>query len=66
MHELLTVDLGPGFYGFHGEVAGRIVCVATPRVEHDAQARRRVRDLIQRQGGACADCRNCVIGRHDD
>jgi hypothetical protein len=64
MHELLTIDLGPDFSGFHGQIAGTIVCVATPRVEHDAQARREVRDLIKRQGGDCAACRNCIIGRH--
>lgn len=65
MHELLTVDLGPGFFGFHGSVAGKIVCVATPRVEHDAEARREVRDLVRRQGGDCSACRNCIIGRHE-
>lgn len=64
MHELLTIDLGPDFNGFRGLVDGRIVCVATPRVEHDAQARSAVRDLITRQGGDCAACRNCVIGKH--
>lgn len=65
MHELLTADLGPDFYGFQGRIAGRIVCVATPRVEHDAQARRTVRDLIRRQGGDCAACQACIIGRHE-
>lgn len=64
MHELITIDVGPGFNAFHGEVDGTIVCVATPKVEHDADARRAVRDLIRRQGGDCAACRNCVIGRH--
>jgi hypothetical protein len=64
MHEMLTADLGPDFYGFHGKVTGRLVCVATPRVEHDAEARRVVRDLIQRQGGNCAACRSCIIGQH--
>ncbi len=62
MHELLVVDLGPGFFGFHGQVAGKVVCVATPKVKYDAQARRKVRSLIERQGGSCADCQNCVIG----
>ncbi len=65
MHELLTADLGPDFYGFHGLVTGRIVCVATPRVEHDAEARRIVRNLIRRQGGDCAACQACIIGQHD-
>lgn len=65
MHELLTIDAGPGFNGFHGKVDGQIVCAATPRVEHDAAVRRAVRDLIRRQGGDCDACRNCVIGRHE-
>ncbi|CAM5389462.1 hypothetical protein ACIRP5_11680 [Streptomyces sp. NPDC101221] len=64
MHEMLTLDLGPDFYGFQGRIAGRIVCVATPRVEHDAQARRTVSDLIKRQGGDCAACKACIIGQH--
>lgn len=64
MHELLIVDLGPSFTGFHGRVDGKIVCVATPRVEYDAQARREVRDLIRRQGGDCTACQQCIIGRH--
>lgn len=64
MHEMITVDLGPGFYGFHGRIAGKIVCVATPQVLHDAQARRTVQDLIRRQGGDCEACRSCIIGRH--
>jgi len=66
MHEMLTIDLGPSFNGFRGLVDGRIVCVATPRVEHDARARSAVRDLIQRQGGDCAACRKCIIGRHEN
>lgn len=64
MHELLTMDLGPDFNAFRGLVDGRIVCVATPRVEHSAEARRAVRDLIQRQGGDCAACRQCIVGQH--
>jgi hypothetical protein len=64
MHELLTIDLGPDFNGFQGTVDGRIVCVATPRVEHDEEARLAVRDLIARQGGDCAACRACVVGKH--
>lgn len=65
MHELLIADLGPDFNGFQGQIAGRIVCVATPRVEHDAAARRAVQDLIRRQGGDCASCRACIVGRHE-
>jgi hypothetical protein len=64
MHEMLAIDLGPDFYAFHGRIAGKIVCVATPRVEHDAQARRAVQDLIKRQGGDCAACQSCIIGWH--
>ena len=65
MHELLTMDLGPDFNGFQGRIAGKLVCVATPRVEHDAEARRKVEDLIRRQGGDCAACRACIIGQHE-
>lgn len=63
MHQLLTADLGPGFYGFQGMVDGKHVCMATYEVEHDADKRRIVRDLFERQGGDCASCLNCPIGR---
>lgn len=64
-HELLTVDLGPEFYGMSSQIAGRIVCVATPRIHTDASARRVVRELVQRQGSDCGTCllANCPISR---
>lgn len=65
MHEMITIDLGPDFHGLRGEIAGKIVCVATPQVEHDPQEREIVRRLIKRQGGDCPSCRNCLIGQHD-
>lgn len=65
MHDVITADLGPEFYGFYGQVAGKIVCVMTPAVEHDPAARRIVRDLIRRQGGDCASCRACPVGQAD-
>lgn len=65
MHEMLMEDLGPDFYAWRAKVAEKIVCMATPRVEHDAEARRIVRGLIKRQGGDCESCRGCVIGRHE-
>lgn len=63
MREMLTADLGPSFIGLTVKVDGRIVCLATPRVEHDPAARQGMRDLIRRHGGDCAKCRNCLIGR---
>jgi hypothetical protein len=63
VHDLLTADLGPDFYGFQGTVDGKLVCIATPEVEHDEGTRRLVRDLFQRRGGGCAECLNCPIGR---
>ena len=65
MHHLLTEDLGADFYAWRAEIAGRQVCMATPRVYSDATARRIARDLIKRRGGDCASCRGCVIGRQD-
>ena len=68
MHELLIEDLGPDFYGMRAKAGEKIVCMATPRVEHDAKARGIVRGLIERQGGDCARCQNCLnclIGRHE-
>lgn len=66
MHEMIAIDAGPGFYAFRGRIDGRIVCAATPRVEYDASSRRVARALIRRQGGDCAACLGCVIGRHGD
>jgi hypothetical protein len=63
MHELLTADLGPGFYGWQGTVDGKLVCIATPLVERDPATRRLVHDLFKRHGGGCAGCLNCPIGR---
>lgn len=63
MHDLLTADLGSGFYGWQGTVDGKLVCIATPEVECDPIVRRFVRDLFKRQGGDCAACMNCPIGR---
>lgn len=65
MHNLLIKDFGPAFIGFRGEVDGRLVCVATPKVTHDPQARAVMRDLIRRQGGDCSSCRKCLIGTAD-
>ena len=65
MHELLIEDLGPDFYGMQAKAGREIVCMATPRVEHDAEARSIVRRLIKRQGGDCESCRGCVIGKHE-
>lgn len=63
---MFTLDLGPEFYGFRGRIGGKIVCVATPRVHTDAEARRVVRGLITRQGGDCASCMGCLIGKHPE
>lgn len=63
MHEMITVDLGHSFIGWHGKVGGRILCVVTPRVATDARARAVVRDLVTRQGGDCASCLGCVVGQ---
>lgn len=64
MHELLIsdTDLGPSFVGWSAQIAGRIVCVVTQRVQHDPEARRAVRELIKRQGGDCGACHACLIG----
>lgn len=65
MHEMIIADLGPEFYGFHGQIDGKIVCVATPAVEHDTKARGIVRGLVRSQGGDCASCKGCLIGQHE-
>lgn len=63
MHQLLTADLGPDFYGWQGTVDGELVCMATPEVVHDPAKRQVVRALFRRHGGDCAKCMNCPIGR---
>lgn len=64
MHEMITADLGPSFCGWRGSVSGKIVCVVTPRVEHDPKKRGIVRELIKRQGGDCESCKACIVGKH--
>lgn len=63
MEQVLVEDLGDNIDGWAAEVDGSIVCVATPRIEHDAGARRRVRRLVTAAGGNCETCRGCPIGR---
>lgn len=63
MEKMFTADLGAGIDGWAARVDGNIVCVATPRVEHDAAARQHVRALVKRLGGDCGICRGCIIGR---
>lgn len=63
MGKLLTADLGPGTVGWAARVDGSMVCVGTPQIEHDAAARRSMRELVQRQGGDCGTCAGCIIGR---
>lgn len=63
MEKMLTADLGDNINGWAALVDGSIVCVATPRIEHDPAARRDVRELVSRLGGDCAACKGCIIGR---
>lgn len=63
MERMLMADLGEHIDGWAARIDGSIVCIATPRVEHDAAARLHVRGLVSRLGGNCAACRGCIIGR---
>jgi len=63
MERLLVEDLGPNVTAWAAKVNGSIVCLATPRIEHDAAARRDVRALVKRLGGDCTECMGCLIGR---
>lgn len=63
MEQVLVADLGPGIDGWAAQINGSIVCVATPRIAHDAGARRHVRALVTAAGGNCTTCRGCPIGR---
>lgn len=63
MEQVLVEDLGYNVSAWAAKVDGSIVCVATPKIEHDAGARRDVRSLITRLGGNCAACGGCIIGR---
>lgn len=63
MEKMLTADLGPNVSAWAARIDGSIVCVATPRIEYDAAARRQVRGLVTRLGGDCATCGGCLIGR---
>ena len=63
MHASVTVDLDPGIVGWMAQVAETIVCVKARTVENDPKERRLMIDLVKRQGGDCATCRGCFIGR---
>lgn len=66
MERLFIEDLGDNVDGWAAMVNDDLVCLASPRVEHDRSARRNVRQLVARVGGDCAACRGCIIGRDDD
>ena len=66
MGKLLTEDLGSGTVGWAAKVNGSMVCIAAPHVLHDPAGRREMRELVRRQGGNCADCAGCPIGRMRD
>lgn len=63
--DLVIGDYGPNFLGWVGRTAERIVCVAAPRFEHDPAVRSVMRELVQREGGDCSKCGNCLIGKPD-
>lgn len=61
--DLVIADYGPNFLGWAGRTAERIVCVTAPRFEQDLAVRSAMRELVKREGGDCAQCGNCLIGR---
>lgn len=63
MDQVLVEDLGENVSAWAARINGSIVCLATPKIEHDATARRHVRATVTRLGGNCATCRGCPIGR---
>lgn len=65
MHKVLIEDLGPDFYAWRGKIKDNIVCITTPRIQHDPEARQVVRDLVRRQGGDCDICSACPVGRRE-
>lgn len=65
MERMLIADLGDNVDGWAAHVGADLICLASPRVEHDRSARRNVRNLVTRAGGDCAACRGCIIGRDD-
>lgn len=61
--ELIIADYGRAFTGWAGVGPEKIVCVAPPEIENDAKIRDVIREMVRRQGGDCASCRACLIGR---
>lgn len=66
-NNLIVADYGPHFVGLVGRVPedrmpDSLVCVTTPRYEHDAGVRSVMRELVEREGGDCELCLNCPIG----
>jgi hypothetical protein len=58
---LLIADIGPQFDGWAGEVDGKMICVAPPGIEQDADRRRIMLEVVRRSGGNCGACRGCVL-----
>lgn len=62
-NSLVVADYGPHFVGLVGRTPDSLVCVASPRYEHDASVRAVIRELVVLEGGNCEMCLNCPVGR---
>jgi hypothetical protein len=59
---VITLDLGPGKIAYPTQVAGKMVCVLTPRAVEDRAIQERVRRFMKGQGRDCGNCRGCPVG----
>lgn len=62
-NSLVVADYGPRFVGLVARTHDSLACVAPPSYKHQPTVRAVMRELVTREGGNCALCLNCPIGR---
>jgi len=61
--KLRAADYGPRFNGWVSRTPTGLACVAPPTYEQDPRVRAIMRELVEREGGDCGQCRGCPIGK---
>lgn len=63
MVKVIALDLGPEFIGQRLQTNGELVCVLNPFALTDPGIQEEIRDMMERQGTDCKECRGCPVGR---
>lgn len=59
---VINLDLGPSILGYPTQIAGKEVCVLSPRAADNRTIQASVRRFMKGQGRDCGICRGCPVG----